>query len=148
MDKEQLSQLRYLRGELEIIKQQITDLETAGFYADDEVVRIVTDTVRGSNPEFPYEPRTFVIKGLDSDGYGRKLGRLRQLLRRRAGELTDLLIQAHEYIDAIDDSLIRQIITLRHVCGLTWCKVAARVGGDNTAESVRKMHDRFFERGE
>jgi len=146
LDKEQLSQLRYLRSEIEMLKQQINELETAGFCADG--ARMVTDIVRGSNPEHPFEPRTFVVKGLDHDGYGRKLGRLRQLIRRRAGELADALIAAHEYIDAIDDSLIRQIITLRHVCGLTWGEVAARVGGGNTAESVRKMHDRFFERGE
>ena len=34
-----------------------------------------------------------------------------------------------------------------HVNGLTWDQVAAHIGGGNTGDSVRKMHDRFLKGG-
>ena len=57
------------------------------------------------------------------------------------------MAEINRYVENIDDSLIRQIIILRHVNGLTWEQVAASIGGNNTADSVRMMHDRFL-RGE
>ena len=63
--------------------------------------------------------------------------------------LLDQLIEAeHEtmiYIAGIDDSLIRQTIYLRFVCCLTWKQVARKVGGGNTADSCRKMVQRFIQ---
>lgn len=48
------------------------------------------------------------------------------------------------YINTIDDSLMRQIIFYRHIALLPWSVVANEVGGDNTADSVRMLHNRFF----
>ena len=48
------------------------------------------------------------------------------------------------YINSIDDCVIRQIMTLRHVDGLSWVKVALQIGGNNTADSVRIAHERFL----
>ena len=73
---------------------------------------------------------------------------LKEKLQQRADELIDLVSEINRYVENIDDSLIRQIIILRHVNGLTWDQVAASIGGGNTGDSVRKMHDRHFEGGE
>jgi len=54
-------------------------------------------------------------------------------------------VEINEYIETIDDSLLRQIITLRHVNGLTWDQVAASIGGGTRRTVVRMMHDRFLE---
>ncbi len=51
------------------------------------------------------------------------------------------------YIASIDDSLIRQIISLRYVNGLNWTQVAMYIGGGNTADSVRMIHNRFLSIG-
>ena len=48
------------------------------------------------------------------------------------------------FIALIDDSLIRQILTVRYVDGKNWNQVALQVGGGNTADSVRKAADRFL----
>jgi hypothetical protein len=77
----------------------------------------------------------------------RKIKRLKEKLQRRVDDLIDLVVEINEYIETIDDSLLRQIITLRHVNGLTWDQVAAHIGGGNTGDSVRKMHDRFLKGG-
>ena len=49
MNKEQLSQLKYLKSEIEILKKQISDLD----------YNITTDSVKGSSPYFPYIERNF-----------------------------------------------------------------------------------------
>ena len=55
-------------------------------------------------------------------------------------------IQLMNYIDGIDDPLMRQIMKYRHVYGLSWVKVAMQIGGDNTADSVRMAHERFLKK--
>ena len=48
------------------------------------------------------------------------------------------------YIADIDDSLMRQIMTLRYVDLLTWQQVAYQIGGGNTESSVKQAHSRFL----
>ena len=134
MEKDQLKQLRYLKNEIEILKGQITNLDYT----------IATDRVKGSDNEFPYTERSFTITGIDYEDYNRKMRRLQRRLNRRIDELVDLVEEAYEYIDNIDDSLIRQTITLRYVNGLAWEQVAASIGGNNTADSVRKIAERYL----
>ncbi len=49
-----------------------------------------------------------------------------------------------QFIASVEDSLMRQILTHRYVDGMRWVQVAARLGGGNTADGVRKAHDRFL----
>ena len=134
VDKKQLKQLRYLKKEIDILKKQIENLDYT----------MTTVSVKGSNPDFPYEERNFKITGIDYETYNKKLNRLQKKLSRRVKELIDLVEETYEYIDNIDDSLIRQIISLRYINGLTWEQVAAHIGGNNTADSVRKAAERFL----
>jgi hypothetical protein len=105
---------------------------------------MTTDAVTGSDPDYPHIERKFVVTGIDYDDYQYKIRRLKTKLEKRIEELIDLVEKVNGYIEKIDDSLIRQIITLRHIEGLTWEQVAARIGGNNTPDSVRMMHDRFL----
>lgn len=134
MDKKKLSQLRYLNKEIELLKEQIDNLD----------YNITTDTVKGSDTEYPYISRNIKITGVDIQDYERKAKRLKRKLSRRVEELLDLLEEINEYIESIDDSLIRQIIILRYINGLTWDQVAAHIGGGNTADSLRMMLNRYL----
>ncbi|HCL4447570.1 TPA: RNA polymerase subunit sigma-24 [Clostridium botulinum] len=134
MDKEQLKQLRYLKTEIEAIKKQIDNLECT----------MAIDKVRGSSSHFPYVQRSFTIEGVDYEEYNRKTIRLRKKLSRRISELMDLVEETNGFIEGIEDSLTRQIISLRYINGLTWEDVAANVGGGTTTESVRKVAERFL----
>lgn len=134
IDKNQLKQLKHLKSEIKILKEQIENLDYT----------ITTDSVKGSTHSFPYIETHFKITGIDYEDYNRKTKRLQRRLQRRIDELMDLVEETNEYIENIDDSLIRQIITLRYINGLTWDQVAANIGGNNTADSVRKMAERFL----
>lgn len=50
------------------------------------------------------------------------------------------------YIDGIGDSLTRQIMVKRHVELKSWRRIAKDIGGGNTADGIRKMHDRYLRR--
>lgn len=51
-----------------------------------------------------------------------------------------------EYINSVEDYHVRSILLHRFVDGLEWNEVAARVGGCNTEDSVRKACNRFLEK--
>ena len=61
-------------------------------------------------------------------------------------ELTETLNQVEEFIAGVEDSRIRRIITLRFIENLSWNKVADRIGGGNTEDSVKKSFYRFMEK--
>ena len=67
---------------------------------------------------------------------------IREKLRAALAERCRL----ERYIASVDDSLLRQVLTLRFVSGLSWRKVADELGGGNTADGCRMMVLRRLER--
>ena len=134
MTRQKLKQIRHLKREIELLQDQIVNLES----------EIVTDKVKGSDPNHPWTERHYIIRGLPGER-NEKLLRLRDRLERRKSDLQDMRAEIFEWVESIDDSLIRQIIILRHVNGLSWRKVAREIGAGTTWDSLRKMHDRFIE---
>ena len=51
-----------------------------------------------------------------------------------------------KYIIGIDDAKTRLVLQLRYLDFLSWKKVAAEVGGDNTKEGVQRITERFFKK--
>ena len=62
---------------------------------------------------------------------------------------TDAVIEL-TYIDAwirgIKDKTIQEIFTMRYIDCLSWRDIAQRLGGGNTEEGVRSMHNRYLRR--
>lgn len=132
IDKEQLKEIGHLKTEIETIKMQIEDLENI----------VVSDKVKGSSSYYPYVARSFTIEGTDTN----RIERLQRRLQRKIDDLMDVVEETNKFIDGIEDSLTRQIISLKYINGLQWGQVAAEIGGNNSAESVRKISERFLEK--
>ena len=113
MTRQKLKQFRHLKSEIKLLQEQILTLES----------EIVTDKVRGSLPHHPWVETSFKITGFDRIEYAQKMDKLKRKLQRRVDDLIDLVAEINEYIETIDDSLLRQIIC-QHVNGLTWDQVA------------------------
>lgn len=66
------------------------------------------------------------------------------IIRGRLAEIQQQRKKIMEYINSIDDSLIRQIIFYRYVSCMEWWEVASSIGGNNTANGVRMACERFL----
>ena len=85
--------------------------------------------------------------GGTSDKVGRyavRIADLRSMIDDRKARCWDELRRLNAYIDGVEDSLTRQILTLRYVNGLSWQQVANSVGGANTEYSVKHICYRYL----
>ena len=71
--------------------------------------------------------------------------KIRELISMKLAEISIAEREIFEYICSINDSQMRRIMRLRHIELKSWLQVANTIGGNNTADSVRKMHDRFLQ---
>lgn len=129
-------EIKELRKRIEKTEEQITKIESEG---------VVTDSVSGGEGGVQH----FRIEGFPYPEYTRK----KTLLYARKATLTSLemelletLNQVEEFISSVNDSRIRRIINLRFIEGLSWNKVADRIGGGNTEDSIRMAFNRFMEK--
>ena len=93
----------------------------------------VYDKVRGSNPEFPYQPQSFSVQGiLEKDLDDEE----EQVLQERKMNAKRLKVRAEK---AINQAPVRRqrIIRFRIMEDLKWSEVAEKMGGNCTGDSVR-----------
>lgn len=129
MTVRELSQLHYLDGEIRQSRRRLERLERL---------------LEGARAQAAFDEGEREL----AEQCAREMAEIRQGLeqsiQRRWQEMRRLLA----YIEDIDDSLIRQILTCRYVDGKTWVKVAREIGGDNTEDSVKKAAYRYLQRGQ
>nr|DAP20087.1 MAG TPA: Protein of unknown function (DUF722) [Caudoviricetes sp.] len=129
-------EVKEVRNRIESTEKQIAKIEEEGN---------VIDTVSGGSGGIQH----FKIEGFPYPEYSRKKSLLyvrKATLVNLELELTETLNQVEEFIAGVKDSRIRRIITLRFIENLSWNKVADRIGGGNTEDSVKKMFYRFMEK--
>ena len=123
------------------LKNEIKDIETELSEFRTEETK---DVVKASLNHFPYTEHSLTVNGCCelSNEARNKLITQKQF---KKAELEQLRIDIEQFIDNIDDSQIRRIIRLKYIKGYSWAKVAKSVG-NNTADSVRKTFERFFQK--
>lgn len=106
--------------------------------------RVVQDKVKGSNPEFPYEERSFRLHGTTEtfESAGR-LAREREILEEQRAGAEELKLQVEEWMKEIPFRMQR-IIRYKFFNRLNWEDVAALMGKKCTADSVKKEFQRFM----
>ena len=142
ISKEILIQYSDLQEEVKEVRERITRTERqiAKIEEDGKVI----DTVSGGCGGIQH----FKIEGFPYPEYSRKKTLLyarKATLASLEMELLETLNQVEEFIASVDDSRMRRIITLRFIENLSWNKVADRIGGGNTEDSVKKAFYRFME---
>ncbi|WP_039652106.1 hypothetical protein [Clostridium tyrobutyricum] len=130
MNKKELSQLYYLNREIEQLKSRIEELECIA----------VSDTSRITG--MPH------VTGI-SDKVGRyaaEIADLKGLLDLNLKKCFYELNRLNRYIESIDDSQMRMIMTLRYVNELSWRQIAFSIGGGNTEDSIKKLAYRYLKK--
>lgn len=122
MTKSELEGIRELQYQIDTIKRDITRLNERSVISSPQASEIhssgIADTVAAR---------------------GNRLADLEH-------ELAELIVQRDErlaYINSINDIVLRTIVRCYCVYGFRWKKIAQKVGGGNTEDSVRKLYERF-----
>lgn len=106
--------------------------------------KIVQDKVKGSNPEFPYEAKSFNVSGtVETVEDVSELGRKEKALMERKRIAKELKTQVDEWMISIPFRMQR-IITYRVFEGMEWEDVAKELGRRSTGEGIRKEYERFL----
>ena len=124
MTIEQLKQYRSICAEIEEKTIELNE-------------NITLDVVRGSDVEFPYVQHTIQIAGINESN------RIKASISRLKRQKIDI----ENFVDGIEDSFVRRIFEYRYIKGKvmpSWKTVADKIGGGNTTDSVRMIHNRFF----
>lgn len=128
MTKKELSQLYYLNNEIKQQKRKLAELENAA--------------TKTNQP----------LTGMPSAGntndkvgaYAAEIADLRALIAINIQKCLLEQKRLERYIQGIDDSLTRQIFSLRYISCMSWNQVANCVGGGNTEGSVKMIHGRYL----
>ena len=129
MTKEELKQIYYINKEIKMWQRELDAIECKSLIKG----QVLTGMPYGSGTSDP----TFNIVA-EREKYRKIID----------GKLAEIQIQRRkiiEYIDGIDDSLLRQVMFLRNVSCMSWGRVANEIGGSNTENSVRMIYNRHFE---
>ncbi len=132
MTKKELKQLFYLRKEIKMWEYEIYKLRQESEIKGQDLSGLPPAAVGGGKVE------NKVIKILEKEEIYEELKEKAEILEK----------EILEYIRSIDDSMIRLIINYRYIRFFSWYRIARYIGGNNTADGVRKIHDRFLEKQE
>lgn len=129
MTKERLSQLSWLKLEIEELSTRARKIESA---------------LSGRTSRIDSMPWLGGTKDIVGDLMPELSSLMDKLLHCRKRAMDEFTI-LQTFINQIDDSQVRLIFTMRYLDGYSWHKVAWRLGG-NTADSVRMVHNRYLAR--
>lgn len=129
MTRKELSQLYYLQREIAGDEQRLVDLEAAA--------TSITANVSG----MPSGGRRS-----DKTAIAAEIADLKAIIQAKREMCIAHYNQIMRYVANIDDSMIRQIVTLRNLDMLTWRQIAQKIGGGNTEDGVRKAYARYVDK--
>ena len=108
--------------------------------------RYVQDKVRGSNPDWPYEERSFNIGGTtETVPDSAALAKERQILDEQRRIAMDLKLGVEEWMKKIPFRMQR-IIKYKFFNRLSWEEVATLMGKKCTADGVRMEFNNFMKK--
>ena len=131
MTKKELSQLYYLKKEIKEQQRRLKELETLATSCTAKVTGLpngngVSDKIAN---------------------YATEIADLKSLLDLNLKKCFYELNRLNRYIQSVEDSQMRMILTLRYVRGLTWQKVAYEIG-EKDEQYPRRKHNAFLRNSE
>ena len=106
---------------------------------------ILHDSVRGSNPEFPYEPMSFHIAGVSEKLTSDDIVKCRHILSERRDAVKEKRLEVEAWVNTIPVRMQR-IVRMKYFEGMTWPEVAMRMGNKVGGDAVRKEFTAFMEK--
>ena len=127
MSKRELSQLYYLSREIELDKRRLEELEAAA--------QGITQQITGMPP---------VGGAGDKVGrYAAEIADLRGIIEHKIQQCWYELNRLNRYIATVEDSQMRQILTLRYINRMSWQQIAFAIG-EHDEQYPRRKHNKFL----
>lgn len=121
MTNKQLSRLRDLKKEIKMYQERLAELQSLS------------------------EVKSSVLIGMPvSKSVSDKIGYSVIKIINTKNTLTKLCEEITEYIENVDDPIIRMILTYRYINNFSWEKTAFKIGGGNRASGLKKRLYRYF----
>ena len=130
MTKEELSLIYYLNREVKMWQRELDQIRAKSLVQSPKL-----DSIGGHTT------------GNTSDPVGDVAGIIADIELIIEGRLKEIQIQRKrilDYIDGIEDSLIKQVIFLRCLSNLSWKEVSDEIDGNNSPVNLRQMFHRYL----
>lgn len=144
VSKEILIQYTDLQQEIKYLSKKIDELKNERIKHE---AKKKHDMVRASSKEYPYVEHNVHIEGMTTTSemfLNSKINAEIRKLESRYENLLHVTNDVLDFIESIDDSHMRMIITYRIIENYSWGQVADAMGGGNTEDSVKKAFYRFM----
>ena len=145
MNKQILEQYIALQSEIYNRDKRIRELEEKRA----EIENMQSDIVTGSSTSFPYIQRHIRIEGATNSDAMLIVNQINNEIRSHRRIYRKLLRstkQALDYINSVDDSLVRQAMQLRYIEGKQWNEIANAIGGGNSGNNIRMSVNRYLKK--
>ena len=129
LTKDELKQIYYINKEIQMWQRELEKIRSQGLVKSPTI----SDMPKGGQK---FDISDYVSAIADYEAVIRGLLAKAQIQRKKI----------MDYIDSIDDSLMKQIVYLRNVCLMSWENVAEAIGGDNNGEYLRVKYYRFLKK--
>ena len=107
---------------------------------------LVQDSVKGSNPEFPYQAQSFHIEGTAEQISDQSILETEEkLLEMQKEDARKIKIEVEAWMLTIPQRMQR-IIRLKVFKHLEWERIADKIGHGATGDSIRKEFERFMKK--
>lgn len=126
MTREELKQIYYLNKEVKMWQKELERLQCMSLIKGQQITGM------------PHVPGV-------NDKVGDLVATMADIEAIIRGKLAEIQMQRKriiEYIDSIDDSLLRQIMFLRNVSCMTWRQIANELGSNENC--VKQIYSRHF----
>ena len=130
MTKQELSQVYYLRKEIQKLEEDLARQEALAT----KITQQLTDMPRGTGTH------NQLCQAVERIVYCKD--KINALLL----DCTIEEMRIHKYIASIDDSMLRTIFTMRYLDLASWEDIALFLGGGNTGDGVRMAANRYLEK--
>ena len=136
IDKTSLMEYNDLCAQVVETEEQLKRLQLA-------LNSVVHDSVKGSNPEYPYEPITFHISGISPKLTNDDIEACRAMLAARRTAAKNKRLEVEAWVNTIPVRMQR-IVRMKYFEGMTWTEVALRLGGRVSGDAVRMEFTAFM----
>lgn len=130
MTKKELSQYHWLQKEIKIDEERLSKLEQMA--------------ISTKSPQMDGMPKGKGGTSSKTENYAAEIVDLQAIIASKRIQCIHEKQRLERFIAEIDDSLTRLIFTLRCAEGLSWKKVAIKIGSNMTEHAARQIFSRYI----